>query len=132
MIRDTEVLRDRVYEVKSRNTSNTKLHKSFEGGHITIVGANAPSSLASRPIKVLLCDEIDRYPVSAGKEGDPVTIVEKRTTTFFDRKIIKVSTPTLKNASKIDESYNKGSRGVWNFLVLTVMSIKSYRLNFWI
>ncbi len=113
MIRDTEVLRDRVYEVKSRNTSNTKLHKSFEGGHITIVGANAPSSLASRPIKVLLCDEIDRYPVSAGKEGDPVTIVEKRTTTFFDRKIIKVSTPTLKNASKIDESYNKGSRGVW-------------------
>ena len=113
MIRDTEVLKGKVYEAKSRNSSNTKLHKGFEGGHITIVGANAPSSLASRPIKVLLCDEIDRYPVSAGKEGDPVTIVEKRTTTFFDRKIIKVSTPTLKDASKIEECYNKGSRGVW-------------------
>lgn len=113
MIRDTDVLKNRVFESKSRNTSNTKLHKNFEGGHITIVGANAPSSLASRPIKILLCDEIDRYPASAGKEGDPVTIVEKRTTTFFDRKIIKVSTPTLKHASKIEKSYNRGSQGVW-------------------
>lgn len=113
MIRDTEVLRNKVFEFKSRNASNTKLHKSFEGGHVTIIGANAPAPLSSRPVKILLCDEIDRYPVSAGKEGDPVTIVEKRSTTYFDRKIIKVSTPTLKNASKIEELYNEGSKAVW-------------------
>lgn len=46
------------------------MKKNFPGGHITIVGANSPSSLASRPIKVLLADEIDRYPKSAGTEGD--------------------------------------------------------------
>ena len=32
-----------------------------------------PSSLAARPIRVVLCDEVDRYPPSAGTEGDPVT-----------------------------------------------------------
>ena len=39
-------------------------------GHLTIVGANAPSRLASRPIRILLCDEVDRYPFSACAEGD--------------------------------------------------------------
>ena len=37
-----------------------------------MVGANSPSSLASRPIRILLADEIDRYPATAGNEGDPL------------------------------------------------------------
>ena len=57
------------------------MKKNFIGGHITIVGANSPSSLASRPIKVLLADEIDRYPKSAGTEGDPLNLAKKRQTT---------------------------------------------------
>ena len=32
---------------------------NFPGGHITIVGANSATGLASRPIKVLLADEVD-------------------------------------------------------------------------
>ncbi|MGB1275557.1 MAG: phage terminase large subunit family protein, partial [Nannocystaceae bacterium] len=39
-------------------------------------------------------DEVDRYPPSAGAEGDPVKLGSKRTTTFHNRKIILVSTPT--------------------------------------
>lgn len=58
-------------DTKSRYAGNTVMKKNFPGGHITIVGANSPSSLASRPIKMLLADEIDRYPKSAGTEGDP-------------------------------------------------------------
>lgn len=46
------------------------MKKNFPGGHITIVGANSATGLASRPIKVLLADEVDRYPASAGTEGD--------------------------------------------------------------
>ena len=59
MLRDTPVLRDKVND-KSRNSGNTILQKIFPGGHVTMVGANSPSSLASRPIRILLADEIDR------------------------------------------------------------------------
>lgn len=49
-----------------------------------IVGANSATGLASRPIKVLLADEVDRYPGSAGTEGDPLSLAQKRQTTFWD------------------------------------------------
>lgn len=81
MIRDTPELRDKV-DVKSRYSGNTIMKKNFPGGHITIVGANSATGLASRPIKVLLADEVDRYPSSAGTEGDPLSLAQKRQTTF--------------------------------------------------
>jgi phage terminase large subunit GpA-like protein len=70
-----------------------------------MAGANSPASLASRPIRDVLCDEVDRYPVSAGAEGDPVNLAKKRTTTFWNRKIILTSTPTIKGASRIETAY---------------------------
>ncbi|WMJ88875.1 phage terminase large subunit family protein [Anaerocolumna sp. MB42-C2] len=114
MIRDTPALSDKISSAKSRDSENTILHKTFPGGHITMIGANAPSGLASRPIKILLCDEVDRYPKSAGTEGDPVDLAEKRTTTFWNKKIVKVSTPTIKNASRIEIDYNESSKEKWN------------------
>lgn len=105
MIRDTPVLREKVGAVKSRDKANTILHKTFPGGHVTAAGANAPASLASRPVRLVLCDEIDRYPASAGTEGDPVKLAEKRANTFWNRKIILVSTPTVKGFSRIESEW---------------------------
>jgi len=113
MIRDTPKIKDKIKDVKSRDSDNTILHKKFPGGHITMIGANAPSNLASRPIRIVLCDEVDRYPISAGKEGDVVSLVEKRTNNFWNRKKIKVSTPTIKGKSKIEREYNSSSMGEW-------------------
>ena len=48
-------------------------------------GANSPAGLASRPVRVLLADEVDRFPDSAGTEGDPVDLAAKRMTTFWNR-----------------------------------------------
>ena len=79
MIRDTPVLTGKVRDVKSRSSGNTILHKTFPGGHVTIAGANSPSSLASRPVRIVLMDEVDRYPASAGTEGNPIKLAEKRT-----------------------------------------------------
>jgi phage terminase large subunit GpA-like protein len=109
MIRDTPVLRA-CSRRTSRDSSDTILHKAFPGGRVTIAGANAPAGLASRPIRVVLCDEVDRYPASAGKEGDPVGLAEKRTTTFWNRLIALVSTPTIKGESRIEESYEEGDQ----------------------
>ena len=106
MVRDTPALVDRIAGPKSRATGNTLLHKSFPGGHITMAGANSPASLASRPVRILYCDEVDRYPASAGTEGDPVNLAKKRTTTFWNRKTILTSTPTIQGASRIADFYN--------------------------
>lgn len=105
MLRDSPALRFKVKPVKSRDSGNTMLHKSFPGGHVTAAGANSAASLASRPIRVVLLDEVDRYPISAGTEGDPVSLARKRTATFWNRKIILTSTPTIKGVSRIEKEF---------------------------
>lgn len=110
MLRDTPALKDKVSDSKSKSSGNTMLHKTFSGGHITMAGANSPASLASRPIRILLADEVDRYPRSAGSEGDPVKLATKRTTTFWNRKIVLVSTPTIKGESRIEAAYEESTQ----------------------
>lgn len=105
MIRDTPALVGKIRDPRARDSGNTMLHKIFPGGHITMAGANSASSLASRPIRVVLADEVDRYPVSAGSEGDPVSLAKKRSTTFWNRKLILTSTPTIKGQSRIEKAY---------------------------
>ena len=105
MIRDCSILKYKVADVKSKDSANTVLHKVFNGGHITACGANSPASLASRPIKIVLCDEIDRYPPTAGSEGDPVLLAKRRSATFWDSKLVLTSTPTVKGNSQIENAY---------------------------
>lgn len=107
MIRDTEALGGLFKDAKTRNSDNTLLHKKFTGGHLTMAGANSPSSLASRPIRIVLLDEEDRYPSSAGAEGDPGSLAQKRTTTFWNRLMVSASTPTIEGESKIDARYQQ-------------------------
>lgn len=110
MLRDTPALAAKVEEAKSRDSSNTIRQKMFPGGHLTLVGANAPAGLASRPIRAVFFDEVDRFPVSAGTEGDPITLAKKRTTTFWNRINVEVSTPTNKGSSRIEASYEEGDQ----------------------
>jgi phage terminase large subunit GpA-like protein len=113
MIRDTPTLAGKVRDAKARTSGNTILHKTFPGGHVTIAGANSPSSLASRPVRIVLMDETDRYPASAGTEGNPIKLAEKRTTAFWNRKKIKVSTPTIKGFSQIEKEFQSGTMEEW-------------------
>lgn len=113
MIRAMPVLRERVNE-KSRNSGNTILSKIFPGGQVTIVGANSPSSLRMRPIRILLADEIDAYPPTAGNEGDPLVLAGKRLTTYWNKKEVDISTPTIKGISRIEVEYEHSTQEVWN------------------
>ena len=111
MLRDTPALKNAVKDPRSRDSGNTLLQKSFAGGYIAIVGANSPAGLASRPVRCVFFDEVDRYPVSAGTEGDPVDLGKKRTATFtHNRKIVMVSTPTNKGASRIESAYQQSDQ----------------------
>lgn len=105
MLRDTPCLQNLVADPRARDSGNTILHKKFLGGHVTAVGANSPAGLASRPIRILLADEVDRYPISAGTEGDPLSLAIKRTATFWNRRVVLASTPTIKGISRIESEY---------------------------
>jgi phage terminase large subunit GpA-like protein len=114
MLRDSPCLRGKVKDPRARDSGNTMLHKTFDGGHITLTGANSPANLASRPIRIVLCDEIDRYPASAGSEGDPVNLAVKRSATFWNRKIVLTSTPTIKGLSRIEHAFeHSDQRHYW-------------------
>lgn len=110
MIRDTPCLRDKIADPKARDTGNTLLHKKFTGGHLTVAGANSPAGLASRPIRIVLFDEVDRFPNSAGAEGDPISLGKKRSTTFWNRKMLAGSTPTIKGASRIESGFDSSDQ----------------------
>jgi phage terminase large subunit GpA-like protein len=107
MLRDTPVLKGKVKDARARDSNNTTLKKNFDGGHITMCGANSPSSLASRPIRLVLFDEVDRFPPSAGSEGDPILLAKARAKTFHDKKFVMVSTPTIEGSSRISSAFEE-------------------------
>lgn len=110
MIRDCHSLSEKVRDWYSNDPEATTLHKKFPGGHITISGSSSPDSLASRPIRIALCDEVDRYPLTAGTEGDPVDLVEKRLATFHNSILGLFSSPGIKGRSRIEAAYKSSDR----------------------
>lgn len=107
MIRATPKLREVFGEEKQKNSGNTILKKKFFGGFLKMGGANSPASLAMRAIRDLFLDEKDRYPASAGDEGDPSALAKKRTATFFNSKIVNISSPGIKGHSAIEKDYQR-------------------------
>lgn len=103
LVNSSPVLKQLVVEGRHGNrASSIILQKIFPGGSLDIEGANSPSGVASKSICILIIDEEDRNPESAGEEGDPSTLAEMRTTGFFGRrKIIRTSTPTVMGSSRI-------------------------------
>lgn len=95
----------------ARDTSTTIREKSYPGGDIVFAGANSPASLASRPRRVVLFDEVDKYKLNIGHDGDPIEQGIQRTQNFWNRKIFIASTPTLTGLSLIDEWFEKSSQG---------------------
>ena len=107
MFKLTESIKTRFFERESK-----RLELSFESMYIALVGANSPSDLSSRPVRYIFFDEIDKFPAWSGAEASPIKLAEERTKTFYNRKIVKVSTPTLKTGyiwqawEKADMQYN--------------------------
>jgi phage terminase large subunit GpA-like protein len=110
MIRDTPVLRELFPSPRSRDSGNTLLNKEFPGGVLVIVGANSPLGLRGLPARVILMDEVDGYEESAGTEGDPVDLAKKRSTKFWNRKIVLTSTPHIKNLSRIERAFDSSDK----------------------
>lgn len=107
MIRDTPALSALAISEKERGSGVTQLRRKFRNGaSLLLVGANSPRGFRRVTVRVVLFDEVDGYPVEgAGNEGDQIRLGIKRTETFWNRKIIIGSTPTIKGASRIARSF---------------------------
>jgi len=94
----TKVLAEVVSKKRAKDSSSTILAKSFRGGSIAIGGANSAASLAARSVRLLVLDEIDRYPAELPGEGSTISIALKRTTAYGRRRrILITSSPTLRD-----------------------------------
>lgn len=110
MIETSPELSKRVGESKSRDAENTIFEKGFMNGYLFLVGANSPANLRSVPVKFLILDEVDEYPLDVSNQGDPVQLATARTTTFPRGKVFMLSTPTLEETSRIWKEYLKSDQ----------------------
>lgn len=112
------VLAEKVYGVTSRSSEgSTATSKQFPGGSLTLAIASSAADLRSKTIKKAFLDEIDEYPDDLDGQGDPIDMVEARQISFLntgDWKRLKISTPTIKGASKIETAYLAGDQRRWH------------------
>jgi phage terminase large subunit GpA-like protein len=105
LISETPVLTEKIAPARSRDSGNTMFAKEFPGGMMLLTGSNSATGLRSTPCRYIFMDEIDAFPADVDGEGDPVSLAEKRATTFARRKILLTSTPTVKDFSRIEAEY---------------------------
>lgn len=110
MIEETPELAELIAPARSRDSGNTLLVKEFRGGVLMLTGANSAAGLRSMPVRFLFCDELDAWPGDVEGEGDPLSLAEKRTTTFARRKVLITSTPTVKDTSKVEREYQRSDQ----------------------
>lgn len=91
-LRKTPEIDERFYPNASK-----ELRLKFQGMTIYLRGGGSPSKLASKAIKYLFFDEIDKMEGATKKEASPYNLAKERTRTYpYGRKIYTCSTPTLK------------------------------------
>ena len=93
-------LTDRAHDVKHREIV-------FKRSVVYMRSAQSPVDLASVPVRLVLCDEIDKWPRWSGKEADPLALVTERTRTFHDHCIVISSTPTTRDGT-VWREYEQG------------------------
>lgn len=114
MLRDCPALAGILFEDQEekgpKDSANTIQHKRFPGGVLSLIGANSGAGFRRISRRVVIFDEVDAYPPSAGQDGDPIKLGTKRTEFFHDRKIIAGSTPLIAGHSRIEELYLAGDQ----------------------
>lgn len=89
---------------------HTMFSYHIPGGLVAFAWARSAASLASRAIRVLLSDEIDKWPESTGTDGNPYAQAKQRLANFSNAKNVAVSTPGVKGSSTIERLFMSGDR----------------------
>lgn len=80
---------------------STRLHdikkeqiQLLNGFILYLMWAGSPTSTASNPMKRVVGDEVDKYPLWSGDDADPLSLVKKRMRTYPESLLLLASTPT--------------------------------------
>lgn len=97
LLRETPAVRKHLSDRREDNKLSTTRLDTMS---LHIGWAGSPQALASRPIRYLLPDEVDKYPPFAGRESDPISLALKRLSTFGHRaRMVAGSTPTTRHGN---------------------------------
>ena len=92
-------LSPRLRPLKSNRKADWKKDRiDLPGMSLWMLTAGSATELASRAVRWVFQDEVDKYPISTGREADPCSLVEERSRTFKDQaRVVRASTPTTKS-----------------------------------
>jgi phage terminase large subunit GpA-like protein len=108
LLTDTPVIRDLLGGQRSRDAANRQDMIDFPGGVLFLGGANSPNSYAQASVRIIILDDLDRFPPEVGSEGDPVKLAFGRTKAQPTRaKRFLISTPTVSDLSLIEREYKQ-------------------------
>ncbi|KFL31729.1 hypothetical protein JP75_06575 [Devosia riboflavina] len=109
--RDTPALKGLMKQGRMDGRNTLTQRTMVGGGSLKVNSARSPRNLRRHTVKKLYVDEVDGMEIT--KEGDPVKLAEKRTTSYADRKIITGSTPTDDEASIIVKRYEASDQRIF-------------------
>jgi len=95
LLQETDVVRAVLGGVRARDAANRQDLIDFPGGVLFLAGGNSPNSYAQKSVRLLMLDDLDRFPEEVGEEGDVVVLAEGRTKAFPRATRVYVSTPTV-------------------------------------
>jgi phage terminase large subunit GpA-like protein len=109
LLQETDVVRAVLGGVRARDAANRQDLIDFPGGVLFLAGGNSPNSYAQKSVRLLMLDDLDRFPEEVGEEGDIITLAEGRTKAFPRATRIYISTPTVKGGL-IHRQYEKSDQ----------------------
>lgn len=102
-------LQARIAKPRGREGVNNQQMKSYPGGFLMFAWSGSPKTMRGRSAPLIVVDEVDGYEVT--EEGHPVSLIWQRAATFGDqRKLLEISTPTLKGTSYIEGAFLAGDQ----------------------
>jgi len=110
MSKSTPPVAASLFKRSNNSSDNSAYKKKFIGGILFFKTAGSTAELKNISLKNAIADEVDEW-VWDTKQGDPLGLLEVRLTTYQStRKLYVCSSPTLKDASRIEEMFNAGDR----------------------
>lgn len=94
-------------------STSKKILFARSSGYVLLAGANSAAGLRQRTVRYAVEDDLDQWPDDLDGQGSPEGMVDERLKVYRSRglsKRIKISTPTIKGASKIGAAYRGSDR----------------------
>lgn len=113
MVSQSANLSQKIATPRSREGVNNQRMKQYPGGFLMFAWSGSPKTMRGRSAPKIFADEIDGYERTA--EGSQLALIWQRAATFGDQRLLfKTSTPTYKDASAIETSFEAGDRRRWH------------------